>query len=206
MGEPGQRTHTLVDIRCDEVIVPLVAANYRDGLLMAEGDHGIDLHGAACRDESCEGGYGDECECDGGEGDGVVRGDAEKHVSDQVRGDECAGDSDEETCGCEEQSFAQDHAKNRATRSTESDADADLVGAAGNGIGDHAEDSGGGGDQCHDGEKSEQKSTKALLRDGSVEEVGQLSDIGDGQVFVNFLYFLADGGGYHGCAQGAFHH
>src|ERR1700693_4343267 len=115
MSEPGQRTHTLVDVRCDEVIAPLVGANYRGGLLVAEGDHGIDLHGAAGRDESSQDGYGGGSECDGGEGDGVVRGDAEKHVADQVRGDERAGDSDEETCGCEEQSLAQEHAKHRGT-------------------------------------------------------------------------------------------
>ena len=57
----------------------------RCGLFVAEGDHGVDLHGAAGGDEAGESGYGCESECDGGQGNGIVRGDAEKHVTDQVR-------------------------------------------------------------------------------------------------------------------------
>ena len=51
-------------------------------LFVAEGDHGVDLHGAEGGDEAGEGGYGCEGESDGGQRDGVVRGDAEKQVAD----------------------------------------------------------------------------------------------------------------------------
>ena len=76
-------------------------------------------------------------------------------MADQVRGGEGAGHSNEQSSECKEQSLAQDHTKNRATRSTERDAYSDFVGSAGDGIGNHAEDSGSGENQGHGGKETE---------------------------------------------------
>jgi len=131
-----------------------------------ESDDGVNLHGAACGDESGDGGHGGESGCNGCECDGVVRGDAEEQVADQVRGGERAGDSDKEADECKEQSFAQDHTKNRAARSAERDAYSDFVCAARDGMGNHAEDSGSGENEGHGGKKTEQGGAKSLLRNG----------------------------------------
>ena len=124
-------------------------------LFVAEGDHGIDLHSATGGDEPGECCYGSENEGDGCEGNRIVRGDAEQQVADQVRGGECAGYPNKQSRECKEQGFAQDHTKDRATRSTESNAYSDFVGSAGDGIGNHAKNSGSSENQGHGGKKTE---------------------------------------------------
>src|SRR5580704_17586567 len=124
-------------------------------LFVAEGDHGVDLHCAACRDEAGECCYGGENERDRCKGNRIVRGDAEEQMANEVRGSESAGYSNKQSDECKEQSFAQDHTKNSAARSAEGDTYSDFVGPARDGIGNHAENSGSGKNQCHGGKKTE---------------------------------------------------
>src|ERR1700735_56596 len=124
-------------------------------LFVAEGDHGVNLHGAARGDEAGEGCYGGENEHDGCEGNRIVRGNAEEQKSDEARGGQRAGYSNKKPSECKQQSFAQDHTKNRAAGSTKGDAYSDFVGSARDGIGNHPKDSGSCKNQGHGGKKTE---------------------------------------------------
>src|ERR1700733_4108306 len=124
-------------------------------LFVAESDHGVNLHGATRGNEAGQGCYGSKNERDGCEGNRIVRGNAEKQETDEARGGERTGYSNKQPSEREEQSFAQDHAKNCATRSAERDAYSDFVGSACDGIGNHAEDSGSGKNQGHGSEETE---------------------------------------------------
>ena len=119
---------------------------------MAEGLHGLYAGGSGGGDPAGGQGDGEEEEAGGGEGDGVVGAEAVEHGFDEAAegegGGEAGGDADDGEPGA----FAEDHGADSGALGSEGEADADLVGALGDGVGHDAVDTDAGEREGEDAE------------------------------------------------------
>ncbi len=112
-------------------------------LLEAQRDHGIDAHGAACRQVAGDERDGGEQEANGGEGDGVGGAGFEKYGAQESREPEAEQESDQQADENQPDAVAEDEAEDVLTLRAEGEANADFVGALPRGVGNEAVDSDG---------------------------------------------------------------
>jgi len=131
---------------------------------VAQCDHRIDTHGAACRHVGS--GQRNDGQHDGDDRKGcrVGRLDFEEEAGHQARESEGTGDADGDTQGCELRNIAQHKAKDVAALSAQRDVEAELVHALADAIGHHAVNSHGGKKQRERGEQPEKQHVEMLLR------------------------------------------
>ena len=163
-------------------------------LLEAEGVSGFGLHGAAARDVAGESRGGEEESCDGEVGDGV-EGSYAKEKTGQVAGEpEGADGSEERADKSGTQALANGHAKNIGASRAECDAETDFGRAARDGVGENAVNAGCGEEKGQHAEDRQENGVEAPRSDGTVYDVVEGTDVGNGEIGIEFVDERANGG------------
>src|SRR6202167_4755670 len=124
------------------------------GLLVAEGFHGVDAHGAVGRDVAGEEGGGQEQGGDGQEGDGVGGADVDEEAGEDAGYAEGGEDANGDAGADEDGGVAEDEGEDAGRVSAQGHADAHFVGAAGGVVGDDAVDAHDGEDEAENAERA----------------------------------------------------
>src|SRR6185369_11190706 len=100
---------------------------------------------------------------------------------------EGCGEANGDTDNCKPSAFAQHHTADAGALGSEGEADANLIGALGDGIGHDAVDTDAGQREGEDAEADRERGEDTFLLGGGVDLLLLGSDIDEGEVFVDFL-------------------
>ena len=153
-------------------------------LLVAEGDEGVDAHGAERGDEAGDERDGHEQEGDAGKGERVGAGYAHKLAAQEARESESAAEADEDAERGQKHSAAEDHAQHVLLACAERHADADFMRALARGVGGDAVDSHGRENQREQTERADKCSGNALREAGDFLARFQSGDVVDDKIGV----------------------
>ena len=161
---------------------------------ITEGSQRIDLHCATCGEESGEG-ADDEDSDDHSEVVGYVGGlDAIEEVGEQRSNSKTQEESGEEAGKDPCESVGEDHAQDLSARRADGHPDADFCGALRDGVREDTIDAARGEDERDHAEQGGQERGETALGMGAIDEELHGLDVGDGDVLVDGIDGVADGG------------
>ncbi len=138
------------------------------GLIVPQGNHGVELHSADGWEVSGDCSCDEEDERGDDEGGGIGRREAEDHVGDEVGCGKGAWDADENSGERDDDGFAQDELKNGGALRAHGHADSNLASAECDGVGHEAEESEGGDEKSNGGEESGERGRHLLVDEGAL--------------------------------------
>ena len=163
-------------------------------LFVAQGDHGVDAHGAAGWDVTCRERDKSEQDGDGNDGDRIIGVDTVEHGGEVTHHSQRCGDADGGADQRQHNSLAQDQLQYACGLRAERHANADFARAARNFVGKQAVQSDASENQREQRKESGEARDQTLLKKQTIDLLGFGDDVEERQVGVHLRHGLADRG------------